>query len=293
MFNVMDRYIDVRLYSAGVLWAVETWPVGRSEVRAPMHRLVACLFALAATAPATAQTAVASEPEVCRIVVLNLLSKNLRDADKGVPGLLTDTLAQQVTIDSGCQVMTQTDVAEMLDFEAAKAACGDGDSCLSEIGSALGAERVIGGSLGRLGNDFIINARLMNVKTGVVEARAEEVVPGAPERLRLAAHNVSRALFGKPLDTDPAAVAVAAPVVSQPGLSPLVYVGAAVGVVGVGGLVVGSVVASGAERQLSDPQQVNKDDTTRTGQLGLGVAGAGVVLAVVGIVAVVVPLVME
>ena len=179
----------------------------------------------------------------------------------------------------------------MLDFEAAKAACGDGDSCLSEIGLALGAERVVGGSLGRLGNDFILGARLMNVKRGVVEGRAEQVVAGASEKLRSAAQNVSRELFGKPLAVADAPV-VESVVVPQ-GPSPLVYVGAGVGVLGIVGFVVGGVVASIAEGQLSDPGAVGKDDIINNGQVGLAVMGVGAVLVVVGVVVVVVPLVVE
>lgn len=259
-----------------------------------MHRLVACLLALASS-PAFAQVTDGGVDGACRIVVLNLVGKNLADADKGVPALLTDTLAQQVSIDSGCQVMTQADVTEMLDFEAAKAACGDGgDSCLSEIGLALGAERVVGGSLGRLGNDFILNARLMNVKSGVVESRAEQVVPGAAEKLRVAAQNVARALFGKPLvaDTDTAAVVVA-PAAQPQSTSPVVYVGAGVAGLGVVGIVVGGVLAGLAEQNLADPQRVDKDDVVTDGQVGLAVAGVGAVLAVVGAVAAVVPMIVE
>ena len=121
----------------------------------------------------------------CRVVVLNLNGKNLADGDKDTPALLTETLANEVNLVSGCHVVTQADVSQMLDFEAQKATCSDGgDSCLSEIGSALGAERVIGGTLGRLGTEFVLTARLMNVRDGVVEARAEQVVPGSAEKDR-------------------------------------------------------------------------------------------------------------
>jgi len=255
-----------------------------------MHRLVACFIALASS-QAVAQVDT-GEGAACRIVVLNLVGKNLSDVDKDVPALLTDTLAQQVSVDSGCQVMTQADVAEMLDFEASKAACGDGDSCLSELGQALGAERVVGGSLGRLGNDFILNARLMNAKTGVVEGRAEQVVAGSAEKLRVAAQNVSRELFGKPLVVAPA-VAVEPAAASSQGTSPLVYVGGGILALGVVGVVAGGVVAGLADSQLANPDTVGKDGVFRTGQAGLVGVGVGAVLVVAGVIAVVVPLVVE
>ena len=70
-----------------------------------MQRLVACFIALASS-QAFAQVEGACEDTGCRIVVLNLVGKTLADADKAVPALLTDTLAQQISVDSGCQVMT-------------------------------------------------------------------------------------------------------------------------------------------------------------------------------------------
>ena len=252
-----------------------------------MHRLVACVLALAssqARAAVGADGVVADDANVCRIVVLNLVASNLADTDKEMPALLTQTLAQQVSADSGCQVITPADLTEMLDFEAAKQLCTDSaDSCVAEIGSALGAERIIVGTLGRLGADFVVNARLMNVKSSVVEARAEQVVPGAPEQLRLAAQNVGRQLFGVPL------VATAA----QDELPPLVYVGGAVGALGVVGVLVGSALAGIAENDLSQAEQTGKEDSIRQGQVGLGVVGVGALLTIVGVVAVVVPMFAE
>jgi hypothetical protein len=248
-------------------------------------RLV-CLIALFA-GPAAAQV---SAPPACQIVVLNVVPQNLVDADKGVPALLTNILAQQVSIDSGCHVVTQADLTEMLDFEAAKLACTDGaDSCLAEIGNALGAERLVASTVGGLGSDFVLNARLMNVKTGVVEARAEQVAPGAREQLRVATQNLGRELFGKA----PVVVEVAAVAPATRGPSPLVFVGVGVGALGVVGLAVGGAMAGIAESTLGTPDATGKSDTIRTGQIGLVIAGVGAVLVTVGVVTAVVPMVAE
>jgi hypothetical protein len=246
-----------------------------------------CLVALIAV-PAAAQV---SAPAPCQIVVLNVVPQNLADADKGVPALLTDILAQQVSVDSGCHVVTQADLTEMLDFEAAKLACTDAvDSCLAEIGNALGADRIVGSTVGGLGADYVLNARLMNVKNGVVEARAQQLAPGAREQLRVATQNLGRELFGKA-----PVVVVEAPAVAPPprGVSPLVLVGTGVGALGVVGLAVGGAMAGMAESTLGDPDATGKSDAIRTGQLGLVIAGVGAVLATVGVVTAVVPMVAE
>lgn len=245
-----------------------------------------------------AQSSVAPDGGGCRVVVLNLLGKNLPAADVDVPGLLTETLANEVNVVSGCQVITQADVAQMLDFEATKAACeGGGDSCLSEIGSALGADRVIGGSLGKLGTEFVLNARLMNVRAGVVEARAEQVVPGAVEKLRLAAKNAARQLYGKPPTTDAATTTTTVtpppPPPEEKGLPTLVVVGGAVAGVGALTAVVGGVLVGLAETRLSDPKETDKTGVIGEGQVAVAVLGAGVVVALVGGGLAVAALVME
>jgi hypothetical protein len=111
------------------------------------------------TPPAAAPPAAAAG-ERCKIVVLNLVGRSLPETDAEVPNILTETLASEVGAVSGCDVVSQADIIAMLDYEKQKAVCTDGnDSCLAEIGAALGAERVIAGTIGRLGADYILAAR--------------------------------------------------------------------------------------------------------------------------------------
>jgi hypothetical protein len=239
--------------------------------------------------PSTATFAQVAESTTCRVVVLNLNGKNLSEADKDIPSLLTETLANEVNLVSGCRVVTQADVSQMLDFEAQKATCSDGgDSCLSEIGQALGAERVIGGTLGKLGVEFVLTARLMNVRDGVVESRAEQVVPGSAEKLRTAAKNVGRQLFGKELlPSEPAPIPVVVPTTTttaaaSSSFSPLFLAGAGLGIAGLVTAGVGGALAAVAESRLGDPTVTDKDGVTADGQLALGVAVAGVVVGAAG-----------
>ena len=110
--------------------------------RTPVGLVVACGFAAALWVPVA--HAQGEKAAACKIIVLNLQGKNLPKADTEIPTLLTETLALEVATVSGCQVLSQQDIGSMLDLEAKKAECGDGsDSCLSEVGSALGADRVI------------------------------------------------------------------------------------------------------------------------------------------------------
>ena len=244
----------------------------------------------AADAPAAPAPA---RSEKCKIVVLNLVGRNLPKDDDELPALLTDTLANEVGVASGCDVVSQADIVAMLDYEKQKAVCTDGsDSCLAEVGQALGADRVVAGTVGKLGGDFILAARLMNVKKGAVEQRAEESVTGAPEQLRRAAKNVGRRLFG--VDDLPKDAKIdASPLPKKSGSSSssaegggagLAWTGGVIAGVGVATLVVAGALAGVAESQLNNPQLSGKDtaEIQTEGLVALGVAGAGAVVAIAG-----------
>ncbi len=221
----------------------------------------------------------------CRIVVLDLAGKNLSAAEHDLPSLLTESLAQEVSTISGCTVVTQGDVAQMMDFEATRQQCGaESESCLAEIGSALGADRIVAGTLGKLGSEFVLSARLMNVAGGTVEKRGEQVVPGAPEQLRVAARNLGRQLFGvvplPPASAAPARVATVSTTTSGPG-----WIGLGVGAAGALTAAAGAVALGMADGALGDPTTTDKDSQRRNGQIGAAVGAGGVVVAVAGIVA--------
>ena len=249
--------------------------------------------------PAPAQAPAASEPpastppppatapaaERCKIVVLNLVGRALPKDDEELPAILTETLAGEVGVVSGCDVVSQADIVAMLDYEKQKAVCTDGsDSCLAEIGQALGADRVVAGTLGMLGGDYLITARLMNVKKGQVEGRAEEPVGASASNLRRAAKNVGRRIFGaKDLGAD---VKIDdTPIVKKGddgGLPALFWIGGVTAGVGVAAAVVGGALAAAAESRLSDPGETEKDAIAGEGRVAFGIAAAGGAVAVAG-----------
>lgn len=271
--------------------------------RSPLVVFIALLaVAGGAATPARAQSgapvsgaAAAPAAASCSVVVLTLVGTNLAASEGGLSAALTGTLANEAAASSGCAVLTQADINAMLEVEATRQGCSDGaDSCLAELGAALGANRVIAGTLARVGTELTINARLMNVTNAVVEQRTEQVAADV-DHARIAARNAARALFGRPL-LDVSAVVVAAPVVPAPaptGPSALLLGGAGVGVAGLVIGVVGGVLVAGAEGALTDPEKNNKQADLEQGQLGLVVLGVGAAVAVVGGVLVTVALLPE
>jgi TolB-like protein len=250
-----------------------------------MSRLSLCFALLLVASPATAQEAPA--PERCKIVVLNLVGRALPPTDTELPAILTETLASEVGVVSGCDVVSQTDIVAMLDYEKQKAVCTDGsDSCLAEIGQALGAERVVAGTVGKLGAEYVISARLMNVKKGQVEQRMEAPAGARPEALRRAAKNAGRRLFGA-ADLPADAKIDDSPIAKGDeggGSSALFWVGGVTAGVGVVALGVGGAVALIADQRLGDAKETEKQAIGEEGRAMLVVAGVGAAVAVVGAV---------
>ncbi|MCC7073639.1 MAG: hypothetical protein IT383_20180 [Deltaproteobacteria bacterium] len=252
-----------------------------------MSRLLPLLSLVLATVARAQEPAPTPTPppstERCKIVVLNLVGRSLSEADAEVPSILTETLAGEVGVVSGCDVVSQQDIVAMLDYEKQKAVCTDGsDSCLAEVGAALGAERVVAGTIGKLGSEYVLATRLMNVKKGAVESRAEIPVSGPPEQLRRAAKNAGRRLFNAG-DLPPDAKVDATPMsTTSEGPGALFWVGGAIAGVGlVTGVVAGSLAAI-AELRLADPQAHQKGAIIDEGRIALAVAGGGAALAVLG-----------
>jgi hypothetical protein len=240
----------------------------------------------------------ADAAKACRVVVLDVAGRNLTAADRELPALLTETMAHEAATVSGCEVVSRQDVAQMIDFEALRQQCGEGDSCLSEIGAALGADRVVGGTLGRLGSEWVVGARLLNVRQGNVEGRAETVVP-AEDGLRLAARNATRQLFGVAPLPAPAGGSSSSSTAASPsspraaGPSALLLAGVVTGATGTLAAGAAGALAGVAEVQLGDPAARGKQTITDAGRVALGAATIGVVVAVVGGTLVVVDLITE
>jgi hypothetical protein len=238
--------------------------------------------------PPTATPPTAPKNDKCRVLVFNLVGRALPKADEELPPVLTEALASEIGPASNCDVTTQADITAMLDFEKQKAVCTEGsDSCLAEIGQAFGADRVVAGTLSKVGSEYVVTAKLMNVRKGAVDERAEQATSD-PNDLRRSAKNVGRRLFHAP--DLPASTSASAPAASAPAgsFNFALWGGVAIGVVGLAAAGTGGYLAYQANTDLTDPQTTDKDATHSAGLVELGVAAGGAVVAIVGAVVAVV-----
>lgn len=115
-----------------------------------------------------------------KVVVLPLTP--LGGVPEGTARLLGETLAGELRRRPGVSVLTQSDVAALLGLEKTRQMLGCSDTgCIAEIGGALGADRVIHGSLGRVGGSLVVNLSALDPKRGQAAASASERLRGAGE----------------------------------------------------------------------------------------------------------------
>jgi hypothetical protein len=82
----------------------------------------------------------------------------LGDVDPKTAAVLTEALAGELRKRAGLSVMTESDISALLGVEKTKTMLGCTDTgCIAEVGGALGVDRVVHGSIGRVGASLLVN----------------------------------------------------------------------------------------------------------------------------------------
>jgi TolB-like protein len=137
-------------------------------------------------------------PEGTKAAVVDL-------AAVGVDAVVAENLTQLLSLElkkfKGLSVISRDEIQTMLRFEAEKQVlqCKSDTSCLVEIGGALGVDYLISGSIGKLGEAFVVTLKLMDVHAAKVVHRASQSLQGAEADLPLALRFSAWELLGRPL----------------------------------------------------------------------------------------------
>jgi len=116
-----------------------------------------------------------------KIVVMDVL---VQDVDAKIAAPLTEVLSTEIGRLQKFEVITSRDIATMVGFTAEKQKMGCDDvSCIAEIGGSLGAELIVGSSVGKVGDTFVVNIKLIDTRKVKVEQRVYEKVQGRAEDL--------------------------------------------------------------------------------------------------------------
>lgn len=130
-----------------------------------------------ATEPTAAKTA-----PLPRLLVVDL--KVEQGVSDSAARLLNEMLLTKLQATGRYEVFGQADLRSMLDLEKEKLLTGCTDvACMAEIAGAMGAERALFGSVGTLGDSYVLNLRLINNLEVRVEARWSETFEGDESEL--------------------------------------------------------------------------------------------------------------
>ena len=123
---------------------------------------------------------------------------------------LTQVLAVALKSIDGTSVVSRDDIAAMLQLEASKVGvdCSD-ESCLAEIGGALGVDKLVVGNVGKLSERFVVSLKLLDVREAQVDQRLTESFVGLEDQLLPAVRQAATNLLGIER-TAPGQLAVAA-----------------------------------------------------------------------------------
>lgn len=167
----------------------------------------------ASAAEQTASAAPSAKAAKRKIAVLTL--KAGPGVDAKTAELLTDMLTDSISKLPATQVVSTKDLEATLGFEKQKALLGCSEtSCLAEIGGALGVDKLVNGTLGKLGKSIVLTVQLIDAKKSVAERRHSSRSKGADDEgfLDLVSPAVAGLFGDAPTSSDPVA---AGPEVTQ------------------------------------------------------------------------------
>lgn len=117
---------------------------------------------------------------------------------KEVADNLTQQLSAQIKRVEGASVVSRADLIAILSLEKLNQIMGEACdvSCVAELGGALGVDKLIGGSVGKLGESYFISLRLIDPATVRIDSRVTESFKGTEEQLLRAINHAGRTLLG-------------------------------------------------------------------------------------------------
>ncbi|MBI5545326.1 MAG: hypothetical protein HY901_15660, partial [Deltaproteobacteria bacterium] len=157
-----------------------------------------CAALVLALLPAfgAARTAAAAEPPKQKVAVMTLRAGP--GVDPKVVDTVTDALAAEIQARPRLSVISSKDLEASLGLERQKALMGcSNESCLAQIGGALGVDVLVYGSLGRVGDTLLFQVQRLATRSQQVEKRFSARLDAAREEQVLEAIDAAACeLFG-------------------------------------------------------------------------------------------------
>ncbi len=112
--------------------------------------------------------------------------------------LLSEIALTEASSMPGFDVIGKSDINSLIGFEKQKQVmgCSDDSACLAEVGGALGVDFIMVGSLGKIGNMYRIDLKLVETRKARVRGRIGTSVEGQEEKLVAAIQKAVQNLLG-------------------------------------------------------------------------------------------------
>jgi len=129
-----------------------------------------------------ARDGVTAAGTVRRLKVALLRLNALGDVEPATVALFSEALAGELRKRAGLSVMAESDIAALLGMEKTKTMLGCTDSgCIAEVGGALGVDRIVHGSIGRVGTSLLVNLSSLDPRKASHAASVSERLKGATD----------------------------------------------------------------------------------------------------------------
>ena len=100
------------------------------------------------------------------IAVVDFIGNNISD---GEVNALTDRLRAELFKTKHFKVIEREMMQEVMKEQGFQQSGCTTDECMVEIGRLIGVEKIIGGSISKVGNVYSVSSRIVNVETGEIE----------------------------------------------------------------------------------------------------------------------------
>ena len=168
-----------------------------SPVRFCARAGLVVLTLMAPALPAAAAETAAPAAEKQAVLVLGTVEKDAELADN-----LTELIIARIAQRGGAEIAGKEEFRARLGVENERRAqaCLDDIACLGRAAVSMGVRRIVAGSIGTRGKQFLFNLNLDNVETGKVENRVFRLVEGGVEDLIRAVQEGTDELFRPRVD---------------------------------------------------------------------------------------------
>lgn len=131
-----------------------------------MPRIIALIVAIFLASEASAQAQAVPKDKLPMVAVLPLDARGLTTEEAQV---MTEMLGSELLQTGAFRVMERSQMDKILAEQGfQKSGACDNSQCAVEMGQLLGIERMVVGSIGKVGRTFLVSVRMVNVGSGEI-----------------------------------------------------------------------------------------------------------------------------